>query len=157
MIRPDVLIPTLVSYQHLPGLCYRLDASGGIDRISGDGHILATRNLPDPTDHFPGVDADPDGGLNLPATLRSGGHGGDGSLHAQGAQDGAFGVILMGNRSTEEGQDGIPGILLDDAAVTFDLLCHCSEVLRLEVADLLGIELGGEWGESHQITEQGCD
>jgi hypothetical protein len=63
----------------------------------------------------------------------------------------------MRNRSAEESQYRIPGVLLDGSAIALDLPAHGLEVCRLDVSDFLGIEPRRQWGEADQIAEEGSD
>ena len=68
-----------------------------------------------------------------------GGHAGDGLLHAQPGADRTLGVVLVGDRRAEQGDDGVAHDLVDPAAERLDVVGEPLEAPVDQRLDLLGI------------------
>ena len=71
--------------------------------------------------------------------------------------DGAPGVILVGRRHAEHGDDGIPDELLDHAAVRLHDLLRDVAVAAQKVVDILRVVALRERREAHEVAEQRGD
>ena len=136
------------AHQHGAGIGCGLQAARGVHDIAHGG-VLAPG--PDRThQHLAGVD--PDAHLDLVADI--GRHACDGLLHAQPGADRPLGVVLVGDRRTEQGDDGIADHLVDPAAEGLDVEGQPLEAAVDQCLDLLRIHLLGERGEADEIGEQ---
>ena len=81
----------------------------------------------------------------------------EGLLHAEPGPNGALGVVLVGDRGAEEGEDGVADDLVDPAAEVGDVGGEPLEAAVDEVLDLLGVAGLGEVGEPDQVGEQHGD
>ncbi len=78
-------------------------------------------------------------------------------LHAQAGAHGALGVVLVGDRRAEEGEDGVADDLVDPAAEVGDVGGEPLEAAVDQVLDLLGVACLGEVGEPDEVGEQDGD
>ena len=76
---------------------------------------------------------------------------------AEGAEDGALGVVLVRDRSSEHGHDRVADELLDRAAEPFDLPANPRVVGRQGVLDVLRIGEIEARGELDEVAEQDRD
>ena len=130
----------LLADQDLARLGRLLETLGHVDRFSRDEQ-MALRMVSG--DHLAGVHADPGGEPDAPRALELVVENSERLAHLDGRPDGAQGVVLVQNRNTEDGHDGIADVLLDDAAMTLDDPAHLAEVACQQVSVRLWIELPG--------------
>ena len=128
------------------GLGGALDARRGVDEVAGD-HALA-------------LGSDRDGGLpreNACACLQGCvelWHSGD---EVEPGPDGALRVVLLGDRCSPDGHDGIADELLDCAAIAVDDGSRRLEVEREKLARVLRVALCGCGGEADEVGEEDGD
>ena len=91
--------------------------------------------------HLAGVDADPHLERRWPIVSAA---SAEGLLHAQGGPHGPLGVVLVGDRRAEQGDDGVAHDLVDLAAEAGDVLGQAVEAAVDEVLDLLRVEPLGQ-------------
>ena len=75
-------------------------------------------------------------------------------LHPQRGAHGPLGVVLVGDRGTEQGDDRVADDLVDLAAERGDVGHEALEAVVDQVLDLLGVERLGQRGEADQVGEQ---
>jgi hypothetical protein len=80
-----------------------------------------------------------------------------GELHLEGAGDGALGVVGVGDRGAEQGEDRVAEELVDRAAVAVDHLGHRAEVDVEDRHDLLRAEALAQRREAAQVGQQDGD
>ena len=85
-------------------------------------------------DHLAGVDADPGGEPNAPATFELVVESGKRLPHLERGPDRAQGVVLVQHRDTEDGHHGVADVLLHHAAMALDHLAHLVEVAPQQVS-----------------------
>ena len=78
-------------------------------------------------------------------------------LHPQGGAHGSVGVVLVGDRSPEEGDDRVAEDLVDTAAERLDLGHQGLEVRLDEAGDRLRVAVLGERGVADEVGEQHRD
>jgi hypothetical protein len=78
-------------------------------------------------------------------------------LHGDRGSNGPLRVVLVDVGDTEDGHDGIPGVLLDHAAEGADLLRHLLEVRGQERAELLWVLPDGELRRAGEVGEEHGD
>ena len=128
------------------GLGGALDARRGVDEVAGD-HALA-------------LSSDRDCGLpreNACACLQGCvelWHSGD---EVEPGPDGALSVVLLGDRCSPDGHDGIADELLDCAAIAVDDGSRRLEVEREKLARVLRVALCGCGGEADEVGEEDGD
>ena len=81
----------------------------------------------------------------------------DGVDEVEAGPDGTLGVVLAGGRGAPDGHHRIADELLDGAAVAADHVRGELEVAGQGLADLLGVALLGERGESDEVGEEDGD
>ena len=129
-----------------PGRRDRLQSGRRVDEVARD-HALADR-------------AERDGGLagqHAGPCLDPGPERGNDIDEVEAGADGALGVVLVGDRSSPHGHDGVADELLDGASVAPDDLGRQLEVAVQGLADVLGVALLGEGGEPDEVGEQDTD
>ncbi len=77
--------------------------------------------------------------------------------HVEGRLERPFGIVLVGDRRTEQSEHGIAQVFCDKAAIAGDGLAERVEQRALEGPHLLGIEAFGERGESAEVGEDDGD
>ena len=100
------------------------------------------------------MQADPDLGRDPEAAGQVRLHRAHRRDQVQPRQDRAPSVVLMRLRKAEAGQDAVPHVLHDVAAVPFDRLAGCGAIEREQVAQLLGLDLFGHHRGADQIGEE---
>ena len=78
-------------------------------------------------------------------------------LHAQRGAHGPLGVVLVGDRRAEQGDDGVAEQLVDAAAERLDVGDERLEARLDEPLDLLGVEVLGERRVADEVGEQHGD
>src|SRR5439155_11784474 len=71
--------------------------------------------------------------------------------------DGAFRIVLMGLRGSEQSEDRVTAELLEGAAVGLELAAYACVVGSHERFHVLGIEILGASGRSDEVDEDGGD
>jgi hypothetical protein len=127
----------------------RLDAGRGVDAVADDEALLGGLGRGGAAGH------DPDPGLEIGPVL--GAVGGDGRDELEAGSHGPFGVVLLGDRGTPDGHDGIADELLDDAAVAADDGPCELEVTGEDLPHLLGVAFLRERREADEVAEQHRD
>ena len=94
-----------------------LDARGGVDHVTGDHGLTLTRRSVERDESLAGVDSDPD--MEIAAGLVVV-QARDGIPHRERRPHRALRVVLVGDRRTEDRDDGVADELLDGAAVGFE-------------------------------------
>ena len=79
------------------------------------------------------------------------------ALHAEGAAKGALGIVLMGDRCTEDHEDRVADELLDRAIVTKGFLSKVLEDPRDQQLELLRVQIVRESREPHEVGEEDVD
>ena len=138
-----------------------LQPAGQVDCIA-NGRIFAGR-ADHPQQDRPGVD--PDAYLDiLHQTKQRGVHFAKGcfpvfelGLHSQRCPDGPLRVILLSDRSSEQGHHGIADVLIDKATLVEDGFIQPSPERVDDFADLFMVELLRHAGESRDIRKQHAD
>ena len=104
-------------------------------------------------EHLTGVDPDTQlrTGTAIPVQL------GHGALHLERAPNGAFGVVLVGDRRAEQRDERIADKLVDAAAVPLDVRGERGETPVDEVFDAFRIGRLGERREPDEVAEEHCD
>jgi hypothetical protein len=120
----------------------------GLLQASGDVHGLAggERRLSRVDDDLAGLDSDPHGEAKLL----------DGVEDPERGPDPSLGVVLVRLRDTERCHHGVPGELLDNAAVGDDAVRDLLEVLLHAAARHLRIRAREELCRPHEVDEQDC-
>lgn len=139
---------------HRDALADGLQAPREVRHLAGRHEIV---HRPAGCRRVPCGDTDPKDEARPALLLEHGVELGQALLHGGGSAHGAFGVILVDPRHTEDGHDGVAGELLDGATEGLDLLTHLIEEGQEECAEVLGILLGGERGRPHEIGEENRD
>ena len=78
-------------------------------------------------------------------------------LHAQRGPHGPLGVVLVGDRRTEQGDDGVADDLVDPAAEGVDVGHEPLEAVVDQVLHLLGVAGLGQRREADEVGEQDRD
>ena len=134
-----------------------LDAGGEVDRAADD-RVLGPLLGADIAHHgLAAVDADPHlearaAALDVPAVDVD-----HRPLHGERGGGGALGVVRMGQRRAEHGEDGVADELVDGAAIFDDDVGHAGQVLVQHTHHLLGIALLGEAGVTAQVRHEDGD
>jgi len=130
------------------GLGRQADASGGRElfhagrqvRGLADGGVVHVQVAADgPDHHLAGVEAHPDLDLDAVGAADLLGVAANGPLHGQGGVAGPDGVVLVGQRGTEEGHDPVAHHLVHRALVPVDGLHHVFEDGIQKLSGLLGV------------------
>ncbi len=125
-----------------------LQALGGVHHVA-HGRVVAAG--PQGTDqHLARVH--PDAHLDGHAALGPG--GGQALLHAQRGPHRPLGVVLVGHRRAEQGDDGVAHDLVDPPAERGDVADEALEARVDQVLDLLGVGRLAQGREAHQVGEQ---
>src|SRR5207237_2427800 len=66
----------------------------------------------------------------------------------------AYAVVLVGDRRTEHGHDGVADVLVDRPAVALDGACQDAEVRPERVAQLIGREFPAERLRRNDVGEE---
>ncbi len=117
------------------------DPTGDVDRTADDTVLGALVRADVAEDDHPGVDADPHlelGETFGPQLVIDLDHG---PLHRQRTGDRAFGIVLVGNRSSEQREDGVADEVVDQPVIVGDEVRHRGEVDVERADDLLGRKL----------------
>ena len=111
---------------------------------------------PPPSPHHDraGVDAEPHRELHTVLGRQTGIQGGDGLDNAQARVHRAPGIVFMGRGIAKIDQQAIAEVLGDMARVVLDDLGRGLLVGAHHGAPVFGVELAGELGGAHQVTEQ---
>ena len=120
-----------------------------------DGAIVHGQVIADPAhDHLTGVqpDADPERNSVLSPNLVA--IGGDGFLHPQGRVTRPHGVVLVGDRRSEERHDAIAHHLIDRAFVVMDGVHHALDHGIENLSRFLGVAADEQLHRPLQIREQ---
>ena len=135
----------------------RLHPGRYVYRVAHSGVLGSGLGADDADDHRSGVDADSDfervglrqmlGGVELF----------DGSDKVEAAADGALGVVLVGGRGAEKGEDAVPHEPGDGSAVALDRAVHPLERLADEGSPVLGIETFCDSGRSGDVGKEHGD
>ena len=96
--------------QHASRRSRGLQAGGGVHDVAHGGVVAAGPQRAD--EHLARVDADP----NADGQVQVGHELGDRTLHPQRRPDSPLGVVLVGHRSPEQGDDGVTEDLVDPPA-----------------------------------------
>ena len=130
----------------------RLQPGGGVDDIP---HRRVVGAGEDADQHLAGVDADAH--LDRRVGTGLGDERGERALHPQGGPHGPLGVVLVGNRGAEQGDDGVAEQLVDAPAEALDVGDEALEARLDEALDPLRIEVLGQRRVADQIGEQHGD
>ena len=87
-------------------------------------------------------------------TSSSDGHEVERLLHPQGGPDGPLGVVLVGDRRAEQGDDGVADDLVDPAAEGIDVGDEPLEAAVDQVLDLLRVHRLGQRGVPDEVREE---
>ena len=117
-----------------------LHARRDIDRIAHSGVLGSGRGADDTDDDRSGVDADSHFELVGLRQMLGGVELFDGSDEIEAAADGALGVVLVGGRGAEKGEDAVPHEPGDGSVIALDRAVHPLERLADEGSPVLGIE-----------------
>ena len=131
-----------------PGRRGRLQPLGGVHHVAHGGVVAAGPQRAD--QHLAGVDADAHLDRRTPTSAPVGGQR---LLHAQRGPHRPLGVVLVGDRRAEQGDDGVADDLVDLAAERGDVADEPLEAAVDQVLDLLGIGRLAERREADQIGE----
>jgi hypothetical protein len=113
------------------------------------GRVVAAG--PQPADqHLAGVQPDPE--PNVEAQVRPGRR--HRAVQLQRGAHGALGIVLVGDRGAEQGEDGIADDLVDPAAEGLDVRDQTLEAPVDQPFHLFGITSLGHRREAHEIGEQ---
>jgi hypothetical protein len=124
----------------------------GVHDVPG-GHALAFGSRLEVDHGLAGRDRDPNAQLE-PPLLAQLGHG---VADGQGGADSALRIVLMGDGSAEEGQDGVADELLDPSAEMLQLGTHALGERDRGGADILGVALVAQRGRPDEVGEQDRD
>ncbi len=140
-----------LTHQHRTRICRGLKPGGDVDhvahrRVVAAGPQGANQHLARVHPH-PHANLDPGlGGVLLEARL-----------HPERGPHSPFGVVLVGHRRSEQGDDRIAHDLVHPPTEADDIVDQPFEGAVDEVFDLLVIELLGQPGEPDQVGEQHAD
>ncbi|MEZ5143064.1 MAG: hypothetical protein R2726_11175 [Acidimicrobiales bacterium] len=136
---------------HGAGLGGRLQPIGGVHDVA-HGRVLAPGPQRSDQD-LAGVDAHP----QAHRAIGLGRGGGEGRLHPQRGPHCPLGIVLVGDRRSEQGQDGVAHDLVDLAAERGDVGGEPLEAAVDQVLDLLGVAQLRQGREPDQVGEQDGD
>ena len=126
----------------------RLEPRGGVHDIAG-GHSLASGRLGVERDErLTGCDADPD--LEVSPSMGP-------SADGEGSSHGPLGIVLVGDRRTEQRHGGVADELLDRPAVALELGADALVVAAEHGSHVLGIHPLGTLGGPDQVAEEDGD
>ncbi len=127
---------------------------GNVDRIADRRVFHAGVGADDP-DHD-GAGVDPDAHVDR-GVEEGGGVAGGFIPDLEGCEDRTPGVVLVGERSTEEGEHPVAEKLVDGAFVSVDGCHPPGEEVVEELDHLFGIDPAGEVGRADQVGEEDRD
>ena len=113
--------------------------------------VVAGRHCAD--EHLAGVDPDAEPDADTVVDIETT----DGLLHAQRRTHRPLGVVLMGDRRTEQGHDRIANDLVDPSTERGDVVGESGETAVDQVLDLFGIAVLREAGEPDDVGEEHGD
>jgi len=123
-----------------------------------DGGVVHVQVAADgPDDHFAGVQADADGDRHSRGAADVLGVALDRLLHPERGVARAHRVVLVRDRSTEQGHDAVAHDLVDRSLVAMDGLHHPFEHGVEELARLFGIAIGEQLHRALEVGEQHGD
>ena len=131
----------------------RLEPSRDVHDVAHRRVVVGTTDATD--DHLAGVDPDPH--LDRPPEAILGAECGQRLLHRQRRPNGAVGVVLVGDRRPEQGEDPVAEDLVDAAAIGLDVLDHPLECAVDQPLDPFGVEMLAEPGEPDDVSEEDGD
>ena len=133
---------------------HRLQPGRGVDDVA-HRRVLGAGQRPD--EHLAGVD--PDAHADVDATVggRAGHRAGQRLLHLQPGAHRPLGIVLVGHRCAEQGEDPVTEQLVDPTAVLGDVVDQPGEAALDEPLGLLRVHELGERGEPDEIGEQHRD
>ena len=148
----------LLPHQYLARSGRGLDPGSRVDGVARHTHVVPIRVGPGTADDLARVNADANcrrlvqhcSQTSMELLI----HSSQGVIHPEGTEDGALGIVLVGDGDAENGPDGIAGVGLDRAAISLYLPLHGREANGLDVADVFWIERFGKRRKSHEIAEQ---
>jgi hypothetical protein len=135
-----------------------LEARGGVHDVAGRSVLDPGPSAHRPRHHQAGLDPDsnPEAGDVVVATDRLGVLG-DPALDLQPCQDGTLGVVLVGDRGSEQCEDAVAGYVLHGPAELLDDLGHLSDGLADDLADVLRVEPLAERRRPGHVRGEGRD
>ncbi len=132
----------------------RLEARAGVDHVARDDAFPEVGARVERDERLTGVHADPD----LERERRVGlVHLRDRLLDRERRAHRPLGVVLVGNRRSEDGDDRVADELLDGAAVPLELLPETCVVRSEHRADVLGVEPLRPLGRPDHVREDDRD
>ncbi len=134
--------------QHLPRPGHRLQPIRRVHDVAHRGVVAPGTERSD--EHLASVDPDP----HLDAVRDPGDVLRDRLLHAQRRPHGPLGVVLVGDRGTEQSEDRVTDDLVDLASERDHIGHEALEAVVDQVLQRLGIHRLGEPGETDQVGEQ---
>ena len=129
-----------------------MQAGGGVDDVA-HRRVVGTGQRAD--EHLARVD--PDAHLDRRVGTDVVDEASERRLHAQRRPHGPFGVVLVGDRRTEQGDDGVAEQLVDAPAELLDVGDEPLETGLDEPLDTLRIEMLGERRVADEVGEQHRD
>ena len=128
-----------------------LKARRGIDDVARDHRLPQLRPRPERDDRLACVN----GQAHLQIQLRIGRvELSDGAARSEGRAHRTLRIVAVRDRRTEDRHDGVADELLDRPAEGLDLRAQPRVIAVQDPAHVLGIELLGACGETHQIGEE---
>ncbi len=139
-----------VVHQDLVRLGELLEARRRGHRIAGEGNGAVARDFAQGRHHLARRDPDPQyHGLAV------GGHvAGQAGLHLEGAQTGAQGIVVVGDRGSEDRQHGVADELLERSAEADDGLAEQRQRAVDPGSNLLRIQLVDQTGVADHVREE---
>ena len=152
------LAPRVGVGEHRAGLGRRLEPRGGVDRVA-EGGVLDARTGSDRSQHHrPRRDADPDAEtVDAPAALDLACIGSHLVDDPQAGSHRPFGVVLVGDRGSEECEHPVAGEILHAAAEPLDLEDDPRDRLADDELHLFGLEPLAEGRGADEVREHGRD
>src|SRR5919106_1866397 len=141
-------------HQDLLGLCIRRKTRRQIDVIADDG-VLGPGGGSD-VSHRDISGTDPDSNVQVLASFQqpASTNGVELVLHLECGRHRSLGMVLEGNRISEEGEDAVANVLVEGATMAEDDVCHSREVLIQRVDQLLRLHAFGHRGEPPNVCEE---
>jgi hypothetical protein len=140
--------PGLLADEHAVHRCGRLEASGGVDYVTGRHPLALGRPRSEKHQCLARVDSDPDLEVVLLARPVS---------DRERGTDGALRIVLVRNRRAEQGHDGVPDELLHRPAEALELVAEVLPVRRQQRANVLGVHPLGARREADEVGEEDGD